>query len=88
MAENYNLNSAFGLNISTRNAKNAQAQKSAINDAPKNMFSSIFNYVDEYENVLNGDVAKEIGMYSRQAMFVGMNLKASDNTIRKFDVNI
>lgn len=88
MAENYNLNSAFGFNISSRNAKGTQAQKSALNDTSKNVFNSMFSYVDKYENVLNGDVAKEINMYSRQAMFVGMNLKASDNTIRKFDVSI
>ena len=59
MAENYNLNSAFGLNISSRNANNAQAQKSVAQELSKE-FDSVFNYVDKYENVLNGDVAKEI----------------------------
>lgn len=87
MAENYNLNSAFGLNITSRNANNAQAQKSAVSESNKE-FGSVFNYVDKYENVLNGDVAKEINMFSRQAMIVGMNLKAADNNIRKFDINI
>ena len=39
-------------------------------------------------DTFNGKVAKEIGMYSRQAMIVGMNLKASDKNIRNFDMNI
>ncbi len=87
MAENYNLNSSFGFNISTRNIKNP-AQKATPETAKSNSLNSIFNYVDKYENVFNGDVEKEIGMYSRQAMFVGMNLKASDGNIRKFDISI
>ena len=36
------------------------------------------SYVAKYENVFNGDVEREIGMYSRQAMIVGMNLKAGE----------
>jgi Ca2+-transporting ATPase len=39
------------------------------------------------ENVFNGDVEREIGMYSRQAMIVGMNLKAAEER-RRFDMNI
>lgn len=88
MAQNYNLNSSFGFNVTTRGANNAQNQKSVVNESSKNTFGSVFNYVEKYENVFNGDVEKEIGMYSRQAMIVGMNLKASDNTIRRFDMNI
>ena len=42
----------------------------------------------KYEDVFNGNVEKEIGMYSRKAMIVGMNLKASDKNIRNFDMNI
>ena len=88
MSQNYNLNSNFGLNVSTRGAKTQNVQQSQTeNKQNYNIFNSLGNYVDKYENVLNGDIEKEINMYSRQAMIVGMNLKASD-TVRRFDVNI
>ena len=89
MAENYSLNSRFGLNVSSQGANNQQAQKTNI-DLSKNvgdMLDSMTSYVAKYENVFNGDVAREINMYSRQAMIVGMNLKAAD-TKRSFDMNI
>ncbi len=89
MSQNYNLNSNFGLNISTRSGKsqNVQQSKTELNKKNYNIFNSLGSFVDKYENVFNGDVEKEINMYSRQAMIVGMNLKASD-TVRRFDVNI
>ncbi|MBQ8476521.1 hypothetical protein IJ531_05610 [bacterium] len=89
MAQNYNLNSSFGFNV-TGKGSNAQIQKQNIDLAQKavNVFDSMANYVDKYENVFTGDVEKEINMYSRQMMIVGMNLKAADKTIRKFDMNI
>ena len=89
MGQNYNLNSNFGLNVSAHGAKSKSVQQNHENlKKDFNIFNSLGNYVDKYENVLNGDIEKEINMYSRQAMIVGMNLKASDKTIRKFDVNI
>jgi hypothetical protein len=90
MAENYNLGSKFGFNIAQpKGAKNAPAMpKVDLGEAVGNLFDSMTSYVDKYEDVLNGNVAKEIGMYSRQAMIVGMNLKASDKNIRNFDMNI
>ena len=87
MAENYNLGSSFGFNITPKT--NTPQQKDVhVENALENLFDSMTSYVSKYENVFNGDVANEINMYSRQAMFVGMNLKASDSNIRKFDVNI
>ena len=59
-----------------------------ISETVNNFIDSMTSYVDKYEDVFNGNVAKEIGMYSRQAMIVGMNLKASDKNIRNFDMNI
>ena len=89
MAENYSLNSRFGLNVSSQGAKNKQAQQANTEVAKSvgNLFDSMTNYVSKYENVFNGDVEREINMYSRQAMIVGMNLKAGE-TKRQFDVNI
>lgn len=89
MAENYSLNSKFGLNVSSTNTKNQQAQQTNI-DITKNvgdLFDTITGYVSKYENVFNGTVEKEINMYSRQAMLVGMNLKNSE-TKRHFDMDI
>ena len=89
MAENYSLNSRFGLNVSSQGAKNQQAQKTNI-DITKNvgdLFDSMTGYVSKYENVFNGDVEREINMYARQAMIVGMNLKNGE-VKRQFDVNI
>ncbi|MBQ8634681.1 hypothetical protein IJ425_00825 [bacterium] len=89
MAENYSLNSRFGLNVSSQGAKNQQAQKTNI-DLSKNvgdLFDSMTSYVAKYENVFNGDVERETNMYSRQAMIIGMNLNSAE-TKRQFDVNI
>ena len=89
MAENYSLNSRFWLNVSSQGAKNKQAQQINVDLSQNvgNLFDSMTNYVSKYENVFNGDVEREINMYSRQAMIVGMNLKAGE-TKRQFDVNI
>ena len=89
MAENYSLGSRFGFNVAQQNTKNAQ-QKSeqTIDKTVGDLFDSMTSYVAKYENVFNGDVAKEINSLSRQSMIVGMNLKASDGNIRKFDMNI
>jgi len=92
MAENYSLNSGFGFNITNKNlstAKKGVAQQSEnIKETVGNLFDSMTSYVAKYEDVFNGDVTKEINMYSRQSMIVGMNLKASDKNIHKFDMNI
>lgn len=90
MAENYSLGSRFGLNVSQQNVKSSNAKKTEIdiNQTAIDLFDSMTSYVAKYENVFNGDVEKEINMYSRQAMIVGMNLKASDNNKRNFDMNI
>lgn len=88
MAQNYNLNSSFGLNVTSGAKTNAETQHVDIAQRAANLFDSMTSYVDKYENVFTGDVEKEINMYSRQAMIVGMNLKAADKTIRKFDMNI
>ena len=88
MAENYSLNSGFGLNVSS-GTKNQQASNINI-EAEKNvgnLFNSMTSFVSKYEDVFNGNVEHEINMYSRQAMIVGMNLKAGE-TKRSFDMNI
>ena len=89
MAENYSLNSRFGLNVSSQGAKNKQAQQAHVELSQQvgNLFDSMTSYVSKYENVFNGDVEREINMYSRQALIVGMNLKAGE-TKRQFDVNM
>ena len=88
MAQNYNLNSNFGFNVTGANRTSVQKQSENLAEKASNLFDSMTNYVDKYENVFSGEVEKEINMYSRQAMIVGMNLKAADNTIRRFDMNI
>ena len=90
MAENYNLGQNFGFNVSQQGTKSANAQKTQVNidKTVGDLFDSMTSYVAKYENVFNGDVEKEINMYSRQAMIVGMNLKASDGNLRKFDLNM
>ena len=89
MAENYSLNSRFGLNVSSQGAKNQQAQKTNVDVAQHvgDLFDSMTSYVAKYENVFNGDVEREINMYARQAMIVGMNLK-NNEVKRHFDMNI
>lgn len=90
MAENYSLNSRFGLNVSSQGAKQQQqTQKTEIDIAKSigDFLDSTTSYVAKYENVFNGGVEKEINMYSRQAMIISMNLKAG-NTKRNFDMNI
>jgi len=92
MAENYSLNSGFGFNITNRNPSTVQKttvqKQESLSETVGNLFDSMTSYVAKYEDVFNGDVTKEINMYSRQSMIVGMNLKASDKNIHKFDMNI
>lgn len=88
MAENYSLNSKFGLNVSSQGAQTKQqTQQIDISKNVGDFFESMTSYVSEFEDVFSGKVEREINMYSRQAMFVGMNLRASEQK-RNFDMNI
>ena len=88
MAQNYNLNSTFGFNVTGNNNIKPQQQEAEKSQINSGLFDSTLGYTDKYEKVFSGDIERQINMYSRQAMIVGMNLKAADKTIRKFDVNI
>ena len=89
MAQNYNLNSSFGLNVTSNGSKTAPVvQHVDLMQQAANLLDPVNSYIDKYENVFSGEVEKEINMYSRQMMFVGMNMRASDNNIRRFDMNI
>ena len=88
MADNYSLSSKFGFNVAQKNTNNVQQKAEQLEETVGNLFDTMTSYVAKYENVFTGEVAKEINSYSRQAMIVGMNLKASDGNIRKFDMNI
>ena len=46
------------------------------------------SYIADNEDVFNGNVAYQINMYSRQSMIVGMNMKAADTNVHRFDMNI
>ena len=88
MAENYSLNSRFGLNVSQK----AQSQQASLSNAEatkntEDLFASMINFTSKYDDVFSGKIEHEINMYSRQAMIVGMNLKAGE-TKRSFDMNI
>ncbi len=89
MTESYSFSSRFGLNVSAKGSKlpSAESQMQEAEKSSLNLFDSMTGYVAKYENVFNGEVAEEINMYSRQAMIVGMNLKAAE-TKRNFDMNI
>jgi len=87
MAQNYNINSSFGFNVMPRNA-GASGQNAEADLFETASVQESNNFFDKYEKVFNGDVENEINLYYRQMMIVGMNLKASDNTIRSFDMKI
>ncbi len=90
MAENYSLTNGFGFNIS-RKAVNVNDVKQAvqnIDESVGNLFDNMTNYVAKYENVFNGEVEKEINMYIRQSMIVGMSLRAESERKPDFDINI
>ena len=87
MAENYSLNSKFGFNVTPKKDNiNKQNTAKEAQQKVENLFDSMTGYVKKYENVFTGDVEKEINMYARQAMIVGMNLRASE-VKRNFDMN-
>ena len=90
MSENYNLNSGFGFNVTSKGAQTQKFNKLNIDSINPvgNIFSGLTDKTSKYDDVLNGNISKEINLYTRQAMIVGMNLKASDKNIRNFDVNI
>ena len=88
MAENYSLNSKFGFNITTGKGNVApKTDAKEIKENVVNLFDNMTGYIEKYEDVFNGDVEKEINMYERQAMIVGMNLRAGE-VKRNFDMNI
>ena len=88
MAENYSLNSRFGLNVSSQGAQTKQQEhKVDISKSVGDFVDSMTSYVAQYEDVFSGKVEHDINMYSRQAMIVGMNLRAGEEK-RNFDMNI
>ena len=90
MAENYSLGQGFGFNISKKpiNADTVKHAVQNIDEAVGNLFDGATNYVDKYEDVFNGNVEREINMYTRQAMIVGMSLRAEGERKPQFDTNI
>lgn len=64
------LNQPFGMNIRLPERTIQQAQESATG-AVSSLFSPIFNYLDENENVFTGDVANEINKYNRLTYALG-----------------
>ena len=90
MAENYSLNSKFGLNVTPNKQQKQIAPNEIIKSTQEsigNIFDTLTGYVQKYENVFSGDVEREINLYDRQAMIVGMNLRAAE-VKRHFDMNI
>ncbi len=90
MAENYSLNSKFGLNVTPNKQQKQIASNEIIKSTQEsigNIFDTVTGYVQKYENVFSGDVEREINLYDRQAMIVGMNLRAAE-VKRHFDMNI
>jgi hypothetical protein len=90
MADNYSLNSKFGLNVSSTGAKlkeQAQNVGASLSETVGNLFESMTDFVTKNENVYNGNVEYEIGVASRQAMIIGMNLRAAD-TKHRLDMTI
>ena len=88
MSENYSLNSNFGLNVSSNNSSVIKRVAEDIDESVGNLFDEITNYVSKYENVFSGEVAEEINMFTRQAMFIGMSMRAEDKKGSNFDMNI
>ena len=91
MAENYSLNSSFGLNVSHQGTKKQPTPQNsnveAFSKSVGEFVDSMTSYVAQYEDVFSGKVEHDINMYSRQAMIVGMNLRAGEEK-RNFDMNI
>ena len=90
MSESYSLNSNFGFNVSKNNI-NSNIIKHAVNDIDEtvgNLFDDMTSYVAKYEKVFNGEIESETNMFIRQAMIVGLNLRAEDKTKNNFDINI
>ena len=87
MAENYSLNSGFGFNVLPKGNSSANQKEAHEERNLANLFDPVGNYIDKYENVFTGNIEQQINMYSRQAMIVGMNLKAAE-VKRSFDMNI
>ncbi|MBR1617469.1 hypothetical protein IJ670_04890 [bacterium] len=87
--ENYSINSSFGRNVMPQSANtSSKEQGTNLFEKTAEILDSITGFVDKYENVFNGDVQNEINLISRQAMLIGMSLKAGDTTVRNFDMNM
>lgn len=91
MAENFSFLKPFGMNVAPKNAPVQPKIKEPsvnINETVSNIFDSMTSYIADNEDVFNGNVAHQINMYSRQSMIVGMNMKAADTNVHRFDMNI
>lgn len=89
MSQNYNINPQFGSNVSINGSKSA-VQKQNINpEQPSiNLFKVMANYIDKYEDVLNGSVERQINGYINFMQETALNLKNADKGHRRFDTTI
>ena len=89
MAENYSLNSKFGFNVIPKGDNSSSAQQESVKEekSSSDLFEYSNNFFSKFEEVSSGKVEHQINMYSRQAMIIGMNLRAAEPK-RNFDVNI
>ncbi|MBQ7286128.1 MAG: hypothetical protein IJW73_00025, partial [Candidatus Gastranaerophilales bacterium] len=81
MAENYNLNPNFGLNVSSKGTGSSTGYKPSSVPAKDVLegLSISSRRMNNIFDVFDGKVANEISMYSRQAMLISMNLNAADD---------
>lgn len=67
---NHLLNQPFGLNIRLPERTMQQVQETASSTV-NGLWSPLFNYLDENQNVFMGDVANEISKYNRLTYALG-----------------
>lgn len=83
MAENF-LKQTFGMNVKMPTKTIQQAQETAKGTVSQ-LWEPLFEFIDENQNVFNGNIANEIEKYNLMMFNLGAQLR-KDNTIVSLDL--
>ena len=75
----------FGLNVKVPTRTLQEAQKT-LETQVSNIWTPIFNFLEDNEKVFNGDVSEMINVYNRQTYNLGAMMREADGDTHSFDM--
>ena len=79
------FNRPFGLNVRIPQRTLLEAQKT-LETQVSNLWTPIFNFLEENEKVFNGDVSEMINIYNRQTYNLGAMMREASGDSPSFDM--